>query len=1249
MLFSKDMIAGSPLRQRICDRYIANEASVISDLLSQLSFDKEEQNNIAQHAKRLIVAIRKQQSKTTIDVILNEYELTSAEGRALMGLAEALLRIPDRRNAVRLIQEKLTAANWQAHIGHNPSILINILSLAFYGVATIMQYRSESNWLKRAVALCCTPIVYKVVRYFTDRMANKFILSETIVGALQSAEKLTKKGYDFSYDMLGESARGKQDEQRFFQQYSNAIKVIGEQCQGIELQDSPSISVKLSALHCRYSFSQQDRVYDELIPRLKQLALLAKKYNIGLTIDAEESARLELSLDIFKALYLDAALSQWHGLGLAVQAYQKRATAVIDWLIELSTTHKRQISVRLVKGAYWDSEIKWAQEKGLADYPVFTRKAATDVSYIVCAQKLLAARAYIYPQFATHNAYTVASILQLAGDSRTDYEFPRLHQMGQALYDHLLRHTNIKCRVYAPIGKHVDLLAYLVRRMLENGANSSFVNNIVDKSVAIDDLLIDPVMLLQSRHGTNIPLPIDLYQDEFKYSRLNSRGIELSDKNELNNLKAAITPLLSTHLNFLPPTADLIIHNPANLQEIVGGVNFDTEKSLEQKVQRSHDVFPMWSNTATPQRCHYLDILADKLEDNQAELIAICIKEAGKTAVDSLSEVREAVDFCRYYSRLSAQFFTNNTVESRGVVLCISPWNFPIAIFIGQVVAALVAGNTVLAKAAEQTSLIARRIVDLIYETGIPQDTVQLILGAGLPIGERLIPDERIQAVMFTGSCDTACWINQTLAKRGNNAIPFIAETGGQNAMIVDSTAQLEQVVDDVIQSGFYSAGQRCSSLRVLFVQEEIAASLILLLQAAMAELSIADPQWLATDIGPIIDKQALERLNQHCDFLYSHRMDNAKLIYRCHLDNSLAGGHYFAPRLYEINRLELLEKEVFGPIVHLVRYKSVDVDNVINQINQCGYGLTLGIHSRLQSFADHLAANINVGNVYINRSTVGATVGVQPFGGRGLSGTGPKAGGPHYLEPLVKTSAYESLSSSTLLNQDNNFVNGDPLEKAKRAWLSWHHCNVNVRVTALKQLSVELEKASPSLSSLSQCCLSAIEVIKVKTSKVTQLPGPTGENNSLSYESRGVLVAIGDKGQALKDWFSVIISALTAGNVVICVLPETDNVLIDVIRNSFSLTDMPKHSLQFVEYKYALQLLNNKATAAVISPVHNHQLKHALAQRKGPITPLLCADDLFIHNRLLLEKTISTNTSAAIGNALLLSQRNSGKSGMIA
>jgi len=1238
MLFSKDMTASSTLRQRICDSYIADETTAINALLAEVQLTENERDTIAHRAHGLITAIRKQQrKKTSIDTLLDEYQLTSAEGRAFMCLAETLLRIPDQHTAIALIADKLMIADWHSHISKSRFVSINLRTRIFVLATAILSFSHEQQWFKRTLFRCITPLIVKATYFFIRKMAEQFVLGQSIDDALQKSKSWQKRAYCFSYDMLGESARSKKDELRYFEQYATAIKTIGLQAKSHDIRENPGISVKLSALCCRYTFPQQERVFAELIPRLKKLAMLAKKHNISLIIDAEESSRLELSLDVFETLYLDSDLARWQGFGLAVQAYQKRAPAIIDWLIKLSEKRNRQIMVRLVKGAYWDSEIKWAQEKGLTDYPVYTTRAATDVSYLICAQKLLAARQYVYPQFATHNAYTVASILQI-DNSGAGYEFQRLHSMGQALYDQILKQTVVKCRVYAPVGKYVDLLSYLVRRLLENGANSSFVNNVVDDTYTIDSLITDPIDILQQDHNNPAtPLPRDIYQNEFTPKRISASGFDLSDRNALVVLKQKISPLLTTQLNFIPPQASVLIHNPANHQEIVGGVQFDNKTTLESKITQAVEIFPTWSGLKPAARSHFLDQIALKLEEHQAELIAFCIKEAGKTLEDSQSELREAIDFCRYYSKQAEQLLDNHNVSARGVVLCISPWNFPLAIFIGQVAAALACGNTVLAKAAEQTGLVARRIIELIYETDIPKEVVQLLLGPGKSIGEILVPDARIQAVMFTGSCETAVWINQALANRTDNAIPFIAETGGQNAMIVDSSAHLEEVVDDVIKSGFNSAGQRCSSLRVLFIQAEIADELIEHIQGALAELEVGDPQWLKTDIGPIIDKKAIEGLEEHCGFLHRYRIGKAKLLYKKRLDKNLPGGFYYAPQLYEIDSLDVLKEEVFGPIVHVVRYKRDELDAVVEQINKCRYGLTLGIHSRINTVHERLCKQINVGNVYINRSMVGAVVGSQPFGGRGLSGTGPKSGGPHYLEVLVK-SASENSCSNQNFNEENVEVEAK-LKQMQIAWNRWEQLGVEKRIEHLKLLGGEVAKIKPIFNTFGAIYEKKIEMMQTDLSKQIVLPGPTGEANLLSYESRGLILAVGDNEKPLPDWLDFLFMALGVGNAVICAVSDEELAVINDIKKSMPETRFPENVFQFVPHNQVMSLLEHELISAVVSPIENAYVRQVLAQRQGPIRPYVCSNEPFSHNRLVWEKTVSIDTTAAVGNAFLLSQ----------
>ncbi|MCV6627255.1 MAG: bifunctional proline dehydrogenase/L-glutamate gamma-semialdehyde dehydrogenase PutA, partial [Cellvibrionaceae bacterium] len=821
-----------------------------------------------------------------------------------------------------------------------------------------------------------------------------------------------------------------------------------------------------------------------------------KAHNIGFTVDAEEADRLELSMAVIEAVYLDARLDGWQGFGLAVQAYQKRAPLIIDWLAELAERGGRKIMVRLVKGAYWDSEIKWSQEAGLADYPVFTRKASTDVCYQICAQKLLDARAQLFPQFATHNAYTVATILELDKE-RSGYEFQRLHGMGEALYENLVKDTGLSCRIYAPVGEHADLLAYLVRRLLENGANSSFVNNIVDESVPVESLLQDPclsVAVWDDVRNSVIPLPKDIYRAEFAAGsiqpRANAKGLELSDADECEALKQSLASLWQLYCEQCNEKHSYRVSNPALRSETVGGYDMDNPQSIEAKLTAAVEVQPQWQAAGVNARAEVLEQLAEALEQQRDELILLCVKEAGKTLADAVAEIREAVDFCRYYAR-QAQLV--DAGQARGVVLCISPWNFPLAIFLGQVAAALVCGNTVLAKPAEQTSLIALRCLALLQkictERGLPAALLQLLLGPGKAIGEQLVPDPRIAAVMFTGSTATGQWINRCLAGRADNNIPLIAETGGQNAMIVDSTALPEQVVDDVLSSGFQSAGQRCSALRVLFLQEDVADKIIAMIKGAMAQLNIGDPAFLRTDVGPVIDSAALERLNAHRQRLAQLPDRQARLLYRCELaEQHQQAGTFFAPELYEIASLDLLSEEVFGPVVHVVRYKAGQMDQLLAQIGSSGFGLTLGVHSRIQAVSERIAERAPVGNVYINRNIIGAIVGVQPFGGHGLSGTGPKAGGPDYLTALLADGSADQPQVDTELPelapaQGLNLAPASP---------DWQALPYEQRRAAAQDFLAKLAalSQSPQLSTAMAAAEASLERMETLLAQPSLLPG---------------------------------------------------------------------------------------------------------------------------------------------------------------
>lgn len=995
--------------------YRMDETECIQALLPLATLSADAVLRVQETATQLIQKVRERRiTKGGLDAFMFQYDLSSEEGIALMCLAESLLRIPDADTVDRLIKDKLRAPDWEQHLGKSHSLFVNAATWALMLTGKMLEPSEQenstfANAFKRWAGRTGEPIIRLALSEAMKILGRQFVMARTIHGALKRARKNEQKGYRYSYDMLGEAAKTKEDAELYLQAYHNAIQAIGEAHGGMGPIAGPGISVKLSALHPRYEWVQRERVFKELLPKLKALVLEAKIQNIGFTIDAEEADRLEISLQLLEALVSDPDLKAWKGLGLAVQAYQKRASLVIDWLSHLTKRYHFPLMVRLVKGAYWDSEIKWTQERGLKSYPVFTRKTSTDLCYLACAKKLLSASDLIYPQFATHNAYTVAAILEMAGNSKK-FEFQCLHGMGDALYDHIVGKENVNkpCRVYAPVGGHEYLLGYLVRRLLENGANTSFVNRIGDAKLPIQALLIDPVEKtkhLAYKPHPKIPLPIDLYG-----SRPNSKGLDLSNALETEPLLKAVSHQL-----------------PALLSQTVSSV---TAEEVLEAIQKAHAAFPGWTTQALKFRADCLNKMSDLLEHHRATCMALLIREGGKTVPDAVSEIREAVDFCRYYAVQLLEDFKPQvlkgptgehnqlTLHGRGIIVCISPWNFPLAIFLGQVTAALAAGNTVIAKPASQTPKIALFASSLLHQAGFPKDVVQCLIGSGSIVGKRLTEDDRIRGIMFTGSTETARGINQTLANRPGPIIPFIAETGGQNAMIVDSSALPEQVVTDVLISAFGSAGQRCSALRVLFVQEEVAERIIKMLKGAMAELNIGDPLQLSTDIGPLIDTGAHQELFKHVERLEQLMPTGAvSLLYECSLAPDLPPYAFFAPRAYEIKDLKLLTGEVFGPILHVIRYKASKLDQVLEAINQTGYGLTFGLHSRISTTVDYIYERLRVGNIYVNRSMIGAVVGVQPFGGEGLSGTGPKAGGPHILARLATE---RSLSINTVASGGN-------------------------------------------------------------------------------------------------------------------------------------------------------------------------------------------------------------------------------------
>lgn len=1029
MLYSYPEQADETTYRDVLAHYRVAEQTQLDRLIPIAQLDEAKRVQIEQDAGRLVEAVRAKAAEGSgIDAFMQEYELSSQEGVVLMCLAEALLRIPDDETVDRLIDDKIGGSNWESHLGESKSWFVNASTWGLMLTGRILRYedapqRNFRNVLQRLVRTSGEPFIRRAVRRAMRLMGKQFVLGRTIAEAVKNAREYEKRGYRYSYDMLGEAARTDADAKCYFDDYHRAIETCGKASKDRGPVESPGVSVKLSALHARYEIGHRQRVLDELLPRLKELTRLAASHNINLTVDAEEAARLDLSLELFKLASADDALGDWQGLGLAIQAYQKRALDVIDWLADLAGRHNRRIMIRLVKGAYWDSEIKAAQEAGLGDYPVFTRKGNTDVSYLACARRILDHGSAFYGQFATHNAHTMAYIRHLAGD-RDDLEYQRLHGMGEALYEEIVEKgdQSADCRIYAPVGHHEDLLAYLVRRLLENGANSSFVNRLVDENEPVQDIVADPVRdaekLDHARHP-QIPLPPDLYGG----NRPNARGIDLSNIGDLHALSEGmqaadaqtrrVTPLIGGQTSVsAQKRADAgetdILYSPADQSHRVGEIVWADEDDLEAALATTSEAATRWAATPATERAACLRRYADLLEEHMAEFIALCAREAGRHIPDGVSEVREAVDFCRYYAGQVEQEFAPEAVlpgptgerntyrlVGRGVFVTICPWNFPLAIFTGQTAAALAAGNAVIAKPAEQTPLIGMRAIELMIEAGIPGDVLAFLPGDGPTVGAPLAADTRVAGLAFTGSLPTAKGINKTLAERDGPLIPLIAETGGQNAMIVDSSALIEQAVADIVKSGFQSAGQRCSALRVLYVQTDIADSLLEMLGGAMDELSVGDPWHLGTDVTPVINAEARDGLQD-----YATKADEQfHLIRRHNLDSQATeNGTFFAPRAYELSGIEDLGEEQFGPIIHVVRFSAVQIDQVVDDINALGYGLTFGIHSRIDTTVERVVQRIRAGNTYVNRNIIGAVVGVHPFGGEGLSGTGPKAGGPHYL-----------------------------------------------------------------------------------------------------------------------------------------------------------------------------------------------------------------------------------------------------------
>ncbi|EOC1178308.1 trifunctional transcriptional regulator/proline dehydrogenase/L-glutamate gamma-semialdehyde dehydrogenase, partial [Cronobacter sakazakii] len=1237
--FAEQIQPQSVSRAAITAAWRRAETDAVPMLLEQARLPQPVAEKTHQLAWSLAEKLRNQKTASgragMVQSLLQEFSLSSQEGVALMCLAEALLRIPDKATRDALIRDKISNGNWQSHIGRSPSLFVNAATWGLLFTGRLVSTHNEaslSRSLNRIIGKSGEPLIRKGVDMAMRLMGEQFVTGETIAEALANARKLEEKGFRYSYDMLGEAALTAADAQAYMVSYQQAIHAIGKASNGRGIYEGPGISIKLSALHPRYSRAQYDRVMEELYPRLKSLTLLARQYDIGINIDAEEADRLEISLDLLEKLCFEPELAGWNGIGFVIQAYQKRCPFVIDYLIDLATRSRRRLMIRLVKGAYWDSEIKRAQMEGLEGYPVYTRKVYTDISYLACAKKLLAVPNLIYPQFATHNAHTLAAIYNLAGQNYYpgQYEFQCLHGMGEPLYEQVVGKIsdgklNRPCRIYAPVGTHETLLAYLVRRLLENGANTSFVNRIADNTLSLDDLVADPVSAVEQlaaqegRVGLphpKIPLPQDLYGE----GRVNSAGLDLANEHRLASLSSSLLNSALQKWRALPMLENAVddgelapVINPAEPRDIVGYAREATEAEVAQALESAVNNAPIWFATPPQERAAILERAAVLMEDQTQTLIGILVREAGKTFANAIAEVREAVDFLRYYAGQVRDDFDNETHRPLGPVVCISPWNFPLAIFTGQVAAALAAGNSVLAKPAEQTPLIAAQGIQILLEAGVPQGVVQLLPGRGETVGAQLTGDPRVRGVMFTGSTEVATLLQRNIADRldpQGRPTPLIAETGGLNAMIVDSSALTEQVVVDVVASAFDSAGQRCSALRVLCLQEEIADHTLTMLKGAMAECRMGNPGRLTTDIGPVIDADAKAGIERHIQAMRA----KGRKVFQAARDNSLDArewqtGTFVMPTLIELESFDEMKKEVFGPVLHVVRYNRNNLAGLIEQINKAGYGLTLGVHTRIDETIAQVTGSAHVGNLYVNRNMVGAVVGVQPFGGEGLSGTGPKAGGPLYLYRLL-ASRPEAAVQTTLERHDARYA---------------QDAQVKTLITRPHQALTEWAAGRPELKALCEHYLALSQSGVQRT-----LPGPTGERNTYTLLPRERVLCLADNEQ---DLLVQLAAATSAGSRVLWVDEPLQRTLAKQLPAAVNaIIDFAKPDVLF-----------SQRFDAVIYHGDSDQLRalcEKVAARDGAIVSVqgfARGETNLLLERLWLERSLSVNTAAAGGNASLM------------
>jgi len=1193
-------------RTAVRNHAVAAEPAMVEALATEAGLDDAARARISAHAEALVRRVREASHPSMMEAFLGEYGLSTEEGVALMCLAEAMLRVPDAATIDDLIQDKIAPHDWGAHLGDSGSILVNASTWALMLTGRVLEHERApgvATALRGAVRRLGEPVIRTAVGRAMRQLGAQFVLGRDIEEALARSAKAAAKGYRHSYDMLGEAARTEADARRYFERYSDAIAALAKRADPADLHGNPGISIKLSALHPRFETMQREQALPLLVERAGELARAARDAGITLNVDAEEAERLELTLDVVEAVLGDPRLAGWDGFGMVVQAYQPRARPVIQWLAALARHLDRRVTARLVKGAYWDAEIKRAQVLGLDGFPVFTRKSHTDVNFIACARALLAERNCIYPQFATHNAHTVAAVLELAGNDRSGFELQRLHGMGEALHDAILADERMPSRIYAPVGAHEDLLAYLVRRLLENGANSSFVHQIVDESVPPGDIAKDPIaeaFAEGAQPHPKIRSPRHLYGD----TRRNAKGFDLADPATLEAIATGRAPFRAPHRWEAAPLTGAasagaaeprVVRNPADPSDIVGHVADASPEVVTRAVDVAEAAGATWAARQVDERAACLHRTADLYEANAEELFALCAREGGKTLTDAVAELREAVDFLRYYAAGAGAVEAGTS--ARGPIACISPWNFPLAIFTGQIAAALATGNPVVAKPAEQTPLIAHRAVTLMHAAGVPPDVLQLVPGDGPGVGATLTADPRLGGVCFTGSVAVAKAIDRQLAATAPGAM-LIAETGGINAMIVDSTALPEQAVRDIVESAFRSAGQRCSALRVLYVQRDVEERLLAMLAGAMDALNVGDPLDVATDVGPVIEAAAQDAIAAHV----TRAAAEGRVLKQLEPPRD---GHFVGPAVLRVDGIADVAEEVFGPVLHVASFAADELGDVVTAINDAGYGLTFGMHSRIDERVQRVVDRVRVGNLYVNRNQIGAVVGVQPFGGERLSGTGPKAGGPHYLARFRRSPAVPATA-------------GDAPAVATADL-----------TTALSALAATPGGADPLatvrrlLDGKSGDALAAMATLELAP---VELPGPTGESNRYRLVARGTALCLGpDEAAALAQ----AVQALGVGGRALVVTPDAPTTVAELARAGLPLRALAGRVDPASLGELAVDVVAWTGEAA--------PLRRALAAREGAIVPLVTAPvdpAAFCH-----ERAICIDTTAAGGNATLLAQ----------